>query len=127
MDDLISRARALYGEAGGNAGFNPFGGRYADSLSSPMTLKGMGYFGAIPAAGGQRSTEISSSFEHGGKTIEHPLMVPTLTAEELKHLLSGAQPTPEIYDKAQSWALQRLKAGLNPFAGPQDLRYPLPK
>ncbi len=114
------------------SGIAPYGTRYADSLQSQPTAKGMGFFGMVPSnAGGggvgASSSELSSSFEQGGQTIEHPLMVPTLTADELKHLLSGAEPTPAIYDKAEKFALDRIKQGKSPFAGPEDLRLPVPK
>jgi hypothetical protein len=135
---MISAARNSSGLGSGisqNAayeGIAPYGIRYADSLSSQPSAKGMGYFGMVPSnAGGggigASSSELSSSFEQGGKTIEHPLMVPTLNAQELQHLLSGAEPTDAIYKKAQDHALMRIGQGLSPFSGPQDLRYPVPK
>ena len=72
-------------------------------------------------------TELSSSFELDGKVIQHPLIVPTLTAQELQHLQMGGEPTPDIYSKAQQFALSRLQQGLSPFATPQDLRMPMPE
>src|SRR5690242_1044081 len=104
------------GELG--SGIAPYGTRYADSISSTPSAKGNGFFGMVPsmAGGGDASSELSSAFTHNGQMIEHPLMVPTLNAQELRHLLSGAQPTPEIYDKAESHALMRIKQGLSPFA-----------
>ena len=107
---------------GGRVGMDQFGGRYADSLQSPLSLKGKGYFGELPTSDGRSATELSSAFTVDGKTIEHPLIVPTLTKTELDHLTNGGEPTREIYEKAQSWAMDRIKRGLNPFAGPNDLR-----
>ena len=103
-------------------GIAPFGLRYGGSGA-----KGLGYFGMLPNVSGGPSTELSAEFDSGGKTIEHPLLVPTLNNVEIMHLLAGLPPTPEIYDKAQSFALQRIGMGLSPFAGPTDLRYPVPK
>jgi len=42
-------------------------------------------------------------------------------------LRSGGEPTQEIYGKAQQYALGRLARGEDPFATPQDLRYPQPQ
>src|SRR6185312_16118142 len=92
-------------------GLAPYGQRY-----SGVGVKGNGYFGPLAHAGGALSSEISSEFDHNGKTIEHPLIVPTLNADELNHLLSGGQPTPPIYQKAQQWAIQRINQGKSPFA-----------
>ena len=107
-------------------GINPYGGRHADSLNSPMSMKGLGYFGRVPHSGGQTSTELSSSFTQDGKTVEHPLMVPGLTADEMRHLMSGAKPTAAIYKKAQDFTLSRIDQNKSAFAGPQDLRLPNP-
>ena len=86
-------------------------------------MKGLGYFGPVPHAGGQTSTELSAHSDVGS----FPLMVPTLSAQELQHLMSGAKPTEDIYRKAEQWKLQRDNQGLSAFAGGQGLRYPVPK
>ena len=96
-------------------GIAPYGLRHGS-----FAPKGLGYFGALPSYGGV-STEISS--ESGG--MEYPLLVPTLTTKEVKHLLSGAEPTDEIYSKAEAYARQRVAKGLNPFASPTELRIPV--
>ena len=90
-------------------------------------VKGKGYFGDLPQAEGGISTELSAESEINGKVIEYPLLVPTLTASELKYLLSGNQPTEEIYTKAMQHAVERISKGLSPFAQPNELRYPLPQ
>lgn len=91
------------------------------------TFKGKGYFGEIPTMDGSVMTEYSSAFDVGGKTISYPLLVPTLTADELNLLRSTGETTPEIEKKAQQFALDRLAQGKNPFASPTELRYPLPE
>jgi hypothetical protein len=101
--------------------------RYSESLSDQPQIKGRGFMGAIPTSEGMPMTELSSSFELDGKVIQHPLIVPTLTAQELQHLQMGGEPTPDIYSKAQQFALSRLQQGLSPFATPQDLRMPMPE
>jgi hypothetical protein len=103
----------------------PFGLRYSESLSDQPQIKGRGYLGVIPTSEGMPMTELSSSFDMNGKTIQHPLIVPSLTAQEVEHLRMGGEPTPEIYGKAQQFALDRIRQGLSPFATPQDLRMPI--
>jgi len=84
--------------------------------------KGKGYFGELPAADGVM-TELSASDDAG----DFPLIVPTLTREELEHLQSGGQPTEEIYAKAKAWAESRKGQGRDPFATSEDLRMPVPE
>ena len=91
------------------------------------TFKGKGYFGEIPTIDGGVMTEYSSAFEVGGKTISYPLLVPTLTIDELNILRTTGEGTPEIEQKAQQFALDRIAQGKNPFASPTELRYPLPE
>lgn len=85
-------------------------------------VKGKGYFGAMAGRDGT-VTELSAEDESG----EYPLVVPTLTAEELDRLLAGGEPTPEMLDKASSWAATRRKRGQSPFASPTEVRMPRPK
>jgi hypothetical protein len=105
----------------------PFGLRYSESLQDQPQIKGRGYMGAIPTSEGMPMTELSSSFELDGQVIQHPLIVPTLTAQEIQLLQMGGEPTPDIYSKAQQFALGRIQQGLSPFATPQDLRMPMPE
>jgi hypothetical protein len=100
----------------GNQGVAPYGGRYGST--SP---KGKGYFGLLPAKHGH-SSEISSEDELG----EYPLMVPTLSKEELELLLSGEVPTGEIQAKAQAHANMRRDQGKNTFAEEEGLYHPKP-
>lgn len=88
------------------------------------TVKGKGYFGELPTAEGKKATEISSYDEKRG---DYPLLVPTLTKDEIEHLTSGKEPTDAIYDKAERWADTRRKQGSSPFAQPNELRVPTPK
>ena len=94
---------------------------------SQGTVKRKGYFGEIPTNTDSMMTEFSSAFEVGGKTVQYPLVVPTLTADELNLLRLTGEATPEIQKKAQQFALDRLSRGLDPFATTQELRYPLPE
>jgi hypothetical protein len=105
----------------------PFGFRYSESVADLPQVKGRGYMGAIPTSEGMPMTELSSSFEMNGQVIQHPLIVPTLSAQEIELLRMGGEPTPDIYQKAQQFALGRIQQGLSPFATPQDLRMPVPE
>jgi hypothetical protein len=101
-------------------GINPFGFRH----DSP-TLKGKGFFGALRNRYGQPSTEISTVTKDG---FDYPLMVPTLTRQELYTLLNakeGEQLPDTIYEKAYKHAMQRQAQGLSPFAGSSELRIPV--
>jgi hypothetical protein len=105
----------------------PYGLRYSESVADQPQIKGRGFLGAIPTTEGMPMTELSSSFELDGQIIQHPLIVPTLTAQEIQLLQMGGEPTPEIYTKAQQFALDRIRQGMSPFATPQDLRMPMPE
>ena len=81
--------------------------------------KGQGYFGPLKRPDKSISTELSFTFhrpEFNQAEIEAPLLVPSLTPEEVKLLLSGKNPTDSIYNKAEEHAMMRISFGLNPFA-----------
>jgi len=109
-------------------GLAPYGMRHLETGQdiTQGTVKGKGYFGEIPMNQGGAMTEVSSAYEQDGNLVSHPLIVPTLTKQEVDLLRMGIEPTPEIYKKAQDYAQQRIGAGQNPFASPQELRYPIP-
>ena len=109
LDDVIKQGIASYGA------------RYAESPSEPLSMKGKGYFGLLSSPEGF-STEISATNDQG---MSYPLLVPTLTQEEVNYLLQGGQPTNEIYDKAEMFAQSRQASGQSPFATPTELRMPV--
>jgi len=80
------------------------------------TRKGRGFFGELKRPDGDISTEISVGVNIGGKEMEIPTLVPTLSPQEINYLLSGKPPTREIVDKAVMHARERMKAGLPVFA-----------
>ena len=96
-------------------GLAPYGLRHRGD-----SAKGRGFFGPLKAKDGV-STEISSEDDIG----EFPLMVPTLTKDEVNHLLSGEEPTDSIYEKAISWANFRRDKGLNPFKESGEMTIPV--
>jgi hypothetical protein len=115
---------SLMAEALSRQGLAPYGTRFAEDLGAP-TAKGKGYFGEIPDAQGRPMTELSSAYEDNGKLVSHPLVVPTLTKEEIDLLKMGIL-NEQIYQKAEDWAKSRLGQGQSPFATPQDVRFPVP-
>ena len=98
------------------SGIAPYGLRYGGDvpLSENPLPKGKGFFGMLQRPDGGTSSELSAD--------NMPLLVPTLSVSEIKHLLAGGQPTGEMLAKASAWAEQRRAQGLSPFAGPSDLR-----
>jgi hypothetical protein len=85
------------------------------------TPKGPGFFGELARTDDPElfSGELSVTLglkDRSGKEILMPLLVPTLTAEEIAHLVDGGQPTLGMLRKAKQHAIQRLEEGKSPFA-----------
>ncbi len=88
--------------------------------------KGSGYFGEIKRPDGGISTELSTDVEIDGKKYLIPTLVPTLSRNEVNHLISGAPPTKEILDKAVRFSFDRMRQGKSPFAQKGE-QVPLPR
>jgi hypothetical protein len=96
------------------------------------TAKGTGFFGELKRPTGGVSTEISVGVGINGKQMDIPLIVPTLTRQELDYLLKTDVKSktffnnmpPTIMDKAYEHANQRIESGMSPFAGPDDIVEP---
>ena len=94
--------------------------------------KGSGFFGLLKRPDGKVSTEISIGLDVGGKEINVPLLVPSLTFEELNYLLQSNTDSkdfiknlpPSIMEKAYNHAQERIKAGISPFALPNEVFKP---
>lgn len=88
------------------------------------TPKGEGFFGKITRTDdpSKFSTELSASsdFKVNGRTVLFPLLVPTLTKEEIDLLMSDKPIPNTIYQKAEDFAKARLSKGLSPFASPGE-------
>jgi hypothetical protein len=82
------------------------------------TWKGSGWLGELKMQDGSDNvaTELSAGYEVDGKERLMPLIVPTLSKDELDVLLRGEKPTKEIFDKAYDHGLGQIKAGKSPFA-----------
>lgn len=105
MQDMAS-ARENFGERSG-------GGK-----------KGSGFFGPLKRPDGSVSTEISIGVNIDGKEREIPLIVPGLSAAELKYLLNNDPDDDDFMDrmpetiinKAVDHAASRIKQNKSPFA-----------
>jgi hypothetical protein len=84
------------------------------------TNKGKGFLGELKRPDGDVSTEISVGVNIGGKEMEIPTLVPTLTKQEINHLLAGGDPTEAIIQKAVGHAKTRIAQGKSPFAQPGE-------
>jgi hypothetical protein len=130
MDDYKAKPdyRLLAQAISRKNGLAPYGMRNLEQGQdiSQGTVKGKGYFGEVPMNQGGAMTELSSAYGQDGKLISNPLVVPTLTKQELDLLKSGQEPTPQIIKKAQDYAQKRIGMGQSTFATPQELRYPVP-
>jgi len=95
-----------------------------DGLRQDGTQKQDGFFGRLKRPDGKISTEISIGVNIGGKEVEIPTLVPTLTLEEKNWLVNQwAEGTPiprEIQRKAVTHAEQRIRQGKSPFWAPGD-------
>lgn len=98
------------------------------------TKKGSGFFGEIKRPDGNVMTEISIGVGLNGKETQVPLIVPTLTKQEMDYLLKNdpkaknfmSKMPPTIIDKAVEHAVGRINAGRSPFADQNDKPVPLP-
>jgi hypothetical protein len=87
------------------------------------TNKGRGFLGEIKRPDGNVMTEYSVGVNIGGKEMDIPTIVPTLTPDEinqLKHLKDGEFPSDSIIGKAKAFAEQRLAEGRPVFAQAGD-------
>ena len=115
--DPLALANALKGIA-------PHGFRHVESVEDVSLPKGSGWMGYLPNQAGGVSTEISA--DNNG--MQYPLLVPTLTKQEIDHLLANKQPTDDIYKKAEAFAKYRQEQGKSPFINSVgELKWPTPQ
>lgn len=95
-------------------------------MPNPLRKKGEGFLGVLDRPDGGVSTELSIGVNFDGKEREIPTLVPTLTNQEVQHLIGGGKPTEGIIAKAVTHARERISEGKNPFAqkGEQNKRSP---
>lgn len=85
-------------------------------LREDGTPKGSGFLGVMQRPEGGVSSELSIGVNIDGKETQIPMLVPTLTEEEVNYLLGGGKPTDAIVAKAVEHAKTRMAQGLSPFA-----------
>ena len=80
------------------------------------SMKGKGFLGILSRPDKAVSTELSIGVDIDGKEMEIPSLVPTLTKQEVDHLLGGGEMTDAIVQKAVDHARMRMQQGLPVFA-----------
>jgi hypothetical protein len=94
---------------------NAYAGRFDTSINSLPKFgtrpngqpKGMGWLGMLRRPNGDYSTELSIGVEIDGKETEIPLLVPTLSPEEIAYLLDSDPDDPKYFDKLPNSILQK--------------------
>lgn len=89
------------------------------------TQKGAGFLGPLPVPGTNSvATEYSIGVQIGGKEVDIPTLVPTLTRQEVGQVLAaaaaGAAPPEAVVKKAREFAEQRIKEGKPVFATAEE-------
>ena len=83
------------------------------------SAKDIGFLGPIENPSGGFSTELSYTVGIDGKDISFPLIVPTLTREDIAGLMdsqhNGERPPKDIVNKALDHAFVRMHEGKSPF------------
>lgn len=82
--------------------------------------KGHGFLGMLPFHDGRTSSELSVGVNINGKQMDIPSLVPTLSPQEIMHLLRGGQMTDSIVQKAVDHARMRMGKGLSVFKGDNE-------
>lgn len=80
------------------------------------TKKGNGWLGPLKMKDGSVMTELTMGVNIDGMETDIPTIVPTLSKQEIDHLLSGKPATDAIVDKAVSHAKMRMAQGFSPYA-----------
>jgi hypothetical protein len=113
----------------GDLGPNFYGGAprhnvATGKMDSPFN-KGLGYFGPLALKDGSM-TEYSRTSSFDGTDVEYPLLVPTLTRDEVQwlqtHVGGNVKLTipPSIERKAADHAMMRMQQGQSPFASADE-------
>jgi hypothetical protein len=78
--------------------------------------KGKGFLGELKRPDGKVSTELSIGVNFDGKEQDIPMLVPTLTKQEIDYLLNDGKPTDAVVKKAVEHARKRVKEGKPVFS-----------
>lgn len=82
------------------------------------TKKGMGFLGPLRSSDNQIMSELSVGVNIDGKEMDIPSFVPTLSPQEVSHLIGGGEMNDAIVMKAAEHARMRLKQGKPVWATP---------
>lgn len=88
------------------------------------TFKGAGWFGEIVNKDNKVMTEFSTGVNVDGRDYLIPIIVPTLSANQLKKITSlkdGEQVPKDIVNVAVAHAMKRIKENKSPFAEPNEI------
>lgn len=111
LDEWMSRTDKFAEQSQAYAGSKNFGNR------PDGTPKGTGFLGVIKKPDGiGEITEVSVGVNIGGKEMDIPTVVPSLTKQEVSYLAGGGKPTDAIIQKAVDHAKQRMAAGKSVYA-----------
>ncbi len=106
-----------------------YGPRWSEATHSYSGApKGLGFLGPLVRPDSQPNqptieSEYSRDGTINGKAVQYPLVVPTLTRDELQTLLTakeGSAIPASIEQKAADYARTRMAAGKSPFAAPGE-------
>ena len=90
-----------------------YGPRHSGKGNS--AFKGRGWLGPLENSSGQVMSEYSIGVEIGGKEVEIPSIVPTLSYDEVQGILKTGEITDAIRKKALEHAMGRIRMGKSPF------------
>lgn len=89
--------------------------------------KGLGYFGRLPSVDEKGKPTYSTELAGEMDGIHFPLLVPTLSKDEVSQLLAGKPATDAIWKKAYEHALMRGRGAKSPFATQYDMPVERPR
>ena len=114
LEKQLETMKTQYKDLGGK---RKFGGETKQDTRTDGTPKGPGWLGTLKTTdgSGKVSTEISVGVNIDGKETLIPTLVPTLTKQEVDHLLAGGKPNDAIVKKAVEHARKQIKNGKSPF------------
>lgn len=121
MLDLAEYADQLFPQQ--NADESWRGKDYGYGQRGDGSFKGPGFMGELARPDGGISTELSITVNLGGKEVDIPTLVPSLTKDEVDTMLKlkPEERIPKgIVDKAVAHAKKRIDDGKSPFFGAGD-------
>lgn len=91
---------------------------YRHGMREDWSPKGYGHLGMLPMRDGSVMTEQTIGVDFGKGEEYIPLIVPTLSDEEIKLLMGGEKPTRDMVRKASDYVWERRAQGLFDYSDP---------